>query len=157
MLLNTLFNIFLGSIPGTIVMTLFMYFYSAFFKKETRVIHIFGSMITGNTPLRNVSTRAKSVIAGTIGHFSVGFFFALIYYALLKEEVVTINFSDAFVAGLLSGITAILIWMAYLYFHFNPPRISRIHYFIALLLSHIFFGIVTFYSFLLLMPDKVKL
>lgn len=144
---NILLNIFISSIPGTIVMTLFMYFYSAFFKKETRVIHIFGSMITGDIPARSVSGKGKSLIAGTVAHFMVGFVLAFTYYILIDMNVFVIRFADGLILGILSGIVAVIVWRAYIFLHFHPPRIEKAHYFIALFIAHIFFAVFTIYTF----------
>jgi hypothetical protein len=140
-------RIFGASLPGTVVMTLFMYFYSAFFKKETRVVHIFGSMLTGNVPVGRVSGKPKPVLTGLIAHFLVGYFLALVYNVLIENELIEINIQTNTLIGFLTGLFSVIAWAFYFFLHFHPPRLDKLHFFIALVIAHIFFAIITMYSF----------
>ncbi|MEP0712024.1 MAG: hypothetical protein ABJC55_08880, partial [Algoriphagus sp.] len=65
------------------------------------------------------------------------------YFLLWNWGVFRINFQDSILIGAISGILAIVVWYGYLRFHSHPPKFSKLHYFLALFISHIVFGIVT--------------
>ena len=131
----------LAGIIGTIAMTLTMYFYSYILGRNTKVIHVLGTMLTGGE--ESEENHKKSFVAGCFGHFGVGVLFSFAYFLLWNWGIFRINFADSIWVGILSGFVAIFTWMTYFKLHRSPPNISLIHYSIALFLAHIFFGIVT--------------
>ncbi|AEL28041.1 hypothetical protein [Cyclobacterium marinum] len=131
----------LSGIVATVVMTIIMYMYTTLFKHFTKVIHLLGCMISGDHNLHSPSKR--TIILGTLAHFSVGIIFSMSYYLLWNWGIFEINFFDSVIIGALSGIVAILVWKSYLQLHQYQPRISQNHYFFALFIAHIIFGIVS--------------
>ncbi|SFB02261.1 hypothetical protein [Algoriphagus aquimarinus] len=131
----------LSGVIGTIAMTLFMYLYSYVSSNFTKVIHILGNMLIGE---RNYySPNKKAFIVGTIAHFGVGVLFSFGYFLLWNWGVFKINLQDSILIGAVSGVIAIVVWKAYLSVHSNPPQLSQFHYFLALFLAHIVFGLVS--------------
>tara|TARA_R110002051_G_scaffold7321_2_gene33672 strand:+ start:2169 stop:2678 length:510 start_codon:yes stop_codon:yes gene_type:complete len=154
----------LSGIAGTIAMTLVMYLYSCLSKHFTKVIPLLGSMISGEKNFMNPSKNA--LFLGTLAQFGVGIIFSFTYFLLWNWGIFRINFQDAVLIGALSGLVAIIVWKTYLILHSQPPEISQLHYFIALFLAHIVFGIVSVNVFQLItdnpefwyqLPDNVSL
>lgn len=131
----------LSGIAGTVAMTCVMYLYAVITKKYTKVIHILGSMLTGDESFRNPGKN--SLIVGFLGHFGVGVLFSFAYFLLWNWGTFRINFEDSILIGATSGVVAIIIWKGYLTLHNYPPKISQTNYFMALFLAHIIFGIVS--------------
>ncbi|MEP1086699.1 DUF6789 family protein [Algoriphagus sp.] len=130
-----------AGVAGTIAMTLVMYSYSYITKKFTMVIHVLGNLLVAE---RNYYSPSKNaLIIGSLAHFGVGILFSFAYFLLWNWGVFRINFQDSILIGAISGILAIVVWYGYLRFHSHPPKFSKLHYFLALFISHIVFGIVT--------------
>lgn len=140
------FSIFILTIvsgfAGTFAMTIVMYAYAHLTNKNTKVVHIFGSMITGNTGLTK-NQKGKILATGTFAHVAVGAIFSFSYFLLWNWGVFDISLTDSLIIGLLSGIIAIIIWRLYFAVHQKPPKVPLPHYFAALLISHLLFGLVT--------------
>ena len=131
----------LSGIAGTIAMTIIMYLYALIAKKHTKVIHLLGGMISGESNYS--SPNINTLILGTLAHFGVGILFSFAYFLLWNWGIFRINFEDSVLIGAISGIVAIVTWKMYLSLHNSPPYIFQTHYFIALFLAHIVFGIVS--------------
>lgn len=144
------FGIFLITIAsgfvGTLAMTIVMYLYANLTKKNTKVIHIFGSMLTGNTGL-TINQKVKILTTGTIAHVFVGVLFSFSYFLLWNWGVFSISLFDSLIIGAISGIVAIVVWKSYFKAHRKPPKVYLRHYFTALFISHVVFGLVTVYVF----------
>ena len=119
-----------------------MYLYAKLSRKDTKVIHILGSMITGTTN-KNEEGKGKKLTAGSLGHLGVGLLFALMYFLFWNWGVFEVSWIDSFWVGAISGTIAIIVWRLYFALHLHPPKISFVHYFIALFIAHIVFGITT--------------
>ncbi|MFW5886566.1 MAG: hypothetical protein ACOCUL_02300 [Bacteroidota bacterium] len=144
-LYTLLFYYLVASIPGTTIMTCMMYLYQFILKKETRVIHIFGTMLTGGAYKEGfISKHPKVVITGIIAHFSIGLVFSFFYWLILGINI-SLNFLEILYIGSLSGFAAIITWYSYFLLHRNPPEISIFHYAIALWIAHILFAAGTLY------------
>ncbi|MEB2776287.1 DUF6789 family protein [Algoriphagus sp. D3-2-R+10] len=131
----------LSGLAGTVVMTMIMYLYSYLSHSFTKVIHILGNMIVGE---RNYSSPSKNaLIVGIIAHFEVGLLFSFAYFLLWNWGIFKINLEDSILIGAMSGVVAILVWKGYISIHSNPPKFSQLHYFLALFLAHIVFGMVS--------------
>lgn len=137
----------LSGIAATVVMTIAMYSYTSLTKHFTKVIHLLGSMISGDQNFH--SPRKSTLILGTLAHFTVGIIFSMSYYLLWNWGVFEITFLDSVIIGGLSGIVAIVVWKAYIKLHNYRPKISQFHYFMALFIAHIIFGIVSVNLFLI--------
>lgn len=131
----------LSGFVGTVAMTVVMYLYSAVTNRNTKVIHILGSMLAAEDSFAKPSKNSK--IVGIAGHFGVGILFSFAYFLLWNWGVFRINFQDSVLIGAVSGVVAIVVWKSYLTLHNRPPQISQINYFTALFIAHIVFGIVS--------------
>jgi hypothetical protein len=131
----------LSGFAGTLAMTAVMYLYSYLTGKQTKVIHFLGTMLIGERTYLNPSKNSKLV--GTIAHFGVGVLFSFGYFLLWNWGIFRINFKDAVLIGMASGFLAIVVWKLYLTLHSKPPSYSAFHYFLALFLAHIVFGVVS--------------
>ncbi|MFC5625063.1 DUF6789 family protein [Algoriphagus winogradskyi] len=131
----------LAGVVGTIAMTICMYLYSFSTKQFTKVIHILGNMLVGESNYYTPSRNAW--VIGTIAHFGVGVLFSFAYFLLWNWGVFRINLEDSVLIGFISGVLAIGVWQGYIILHSHPPTFSHIHFFIALLIAHIIFGLVS--------------
>jgi hypothetical protein len=131
----------LSGFAGTAAMTVVMYLYTYFTKRFTKVIHVLGNMLIGEDNYQSPSKRAWFI--GTIAHFGVGMLFSFAYFLLWNWGFFKINFQDSLWIGMASGVVAIVVWKTYLTVHRTPPKVSQIHYFIALFLAHIVFGVIS--------------
>lgn len=132
----------LSGFAGTIVMTSVMYLYARLLDKNTKVVHILGSMLTGNEESYHVQ-KIKVLTTGAVAHVFVGVLFSFGYFLLWNWGVFDIAWVDSLILGALSGVLAIIVWKSYFIMHQRPPEISLTHYFIALFISHIVFGLIT--------------
>lgn len=131
----------LSGVTGTIAMTVFMYLYASLTHQFTKVIHILGNMLVGE---RNFySPTLNAMIVGTAAHAGVGVLFSFAYFLLWNWGIFQIDLVDSIWIGMISGVIAVLVWKSYLSLHSHPPKFSQLHYFIALLLGHIIFGMVS--------------
>lgn len=142
----------LSGFAGTIAMTLVMYLYARLTETNTRVIHILGSMVTGNVAFTD-DNRMKILATGSIMHVLFGVLFSFGYFLLWNWGVFDISFFDSLIVGALSGILAVIAWKLYFTVHQRPPQVPLLHYFIALFISHVVFGLVTVNIFSLI-TDK---
>lgn len=132
----------LSGFAGTIGMTAVMYLYASLAKKNTKVVHILGSMVTGNLDYSKPE-KIKTLVTGAIAHVSVGVLFSFSYFLLWNWGVFSISTFHSLIVGGLSGVLAIIVWKLYISVYHNPPKINLTHYFTALLISHIIFGFIT--------------
>ncbi len=132
----------LAGFTGTVAMTVVMYLYASFTNENTRVVHVLGGMVTGDIII-HAKRKHRVLITGAICHISVGVLFSLSYFLLWNWGVFAITLVDSVIVGALSGLVAIIVWRLYLLVHQSTPAISLKHYFIALFISHIVFGVVT--------------
>ena len=144
----------LSGLAGTVGMTAVMYLSAATTNQFTKVIHLLGSMISGESNYK--SPGKNSLILGTLGHFGVGVIFSFTYFLLWNWGIFRINFQDSLLIGAGSGIVAIAVWKGYLTYYNEPIPISHMHYFIALFLAHIVFGIISVNLFQLI-TDNLEL
>jgi ABC-type Fe3+-siderophore transport system permease subunit len=131
----------LSGMAGTVVMTLFMYLYSYVSHRFTKVVHILGNMLVGESNYKSPSTNAY--IVGTVAHFSVGILFSLAYFLLWNWGIFRNNLEDSVIVGIISGVAAVVVWKSFLTLHSSPPQFSEINYFLALFLAHIVFAVVS--------------
>src|SRR5690606_12899541 len=98
----------LSGFAGTAAMTLVMYLYASLTKQFTKVIHVLGNMLIGESNYQSPTKRA--MITGTIAHFGVGMLFSFAYFLLWNWGFFKINFQDSVLIGAASGIVAIVVW-----------------------------------------------
>lgn len=131
----------LSGLVGTLGMTMVMYLYAATTGRFTKVIHLLGSMLAGDPNFEK--PEKNSLILGTLGHFGVGVIFSFAYFLLWNWGIFQINLTDSVLIGAASGFVAIVVWKSYLTLYRQAPTISQTHYFIALFLAHLVFGMIS--------------
>lgn len=140
------FSIFLLTIVsgfiGTIGMTIVMYLHAKATNHNTKVVHVLGTMVTGNKEF-DQNNNIKILATGSLAHVFVGVLFSFGYFLLWNWGVFDITWIDSIIVGALSGLLAIIGWKSYFAVYNRPPKLSLTHYFIALFISHIVFGLVT--------------
>lgn len=137
-----------SGIPGTAVMTIFVYVTAFLTRKELRVIHILGTMLTDwKNPVRSVKPSGLRLFVGTVCHFLVGVFFGYIYYLLWKNGIGKPDFRNSVIFGVINGFVAIGVWRVFFAVHPNPPAIQIIPYLRTIFYGHIFFSTTTVASF----------
>lgn len=147
--LNTFFFTIVSGLAATIAMTIVMYLYASLSQANTKVIHILGSMLTGHGKIPEYD-KNKVLTTGALVHTFIGVLFSLAYFLLWNWGIFEITFFDSLIIGALSGIFAIVVWKTYFLVHQNPAKVSLLHYFIALFISHIVFGLVAVHVFSLI-------
>lgn len=127
---------------ATAGMTAVMYLYAAVTGFQTRVIRVLTAMFCGRSPYLE-QNPPLSTLAGSIFHTGIGVLFSISYFHLLIWDIIAPNFLNAVIIGAISGLLAVGAWRFYFASYFASPRISFLHYTIALLISHIAFGIIS--------------
>lgn len=140
--LSTFLLTIVSGFAGTIAMTSVMYIYASLTKMNTKVVHILGSLVTGNVKITE-DQKTKVLVTGSIAHVFIGVLFSFSYFLLWNWGVFNISLFDSVIVGALSGIAAIIFWKSYISVHQRPPAVPLFHYFTALFISHVVFGVVT--------------
>lgn len=141
----------LAGLAATAAMTAFLYLLSLLTHRVMKVIKILGTMLTNQTqPDGTLSDSISTKVTGTIAHYAVGFFFAIIYLALWDSGVGLMSAAWGLLFGLAHGIVAMLVWYFFFMVHPNPPIIKLKTYLLTLVAAHLVFGLVATYTFYLL-------
>lgn len=91
-------------------------------KKNTRVIHILGTMVTGDISNTN-DLKTKVLVTGSIAHVAVGILFCFGYFLLWNWGVLDISVLDSIIIGAISGVQAVIVWKSYFMVHQQPPQV----------------------------------
>ncbi|MDX5437871.1 MAG: hypothetical protein LPK03_11785 [Pontibacter sp.] len=144
-----------AGIAGTAAMTAFLYLLSFATHRVMKTVRILGTMLLNRTHSDgSLSELTGTKVAGTIAHYAAGIFFAVIYLALWDSEVGLITASWGLLFGLAHGLMAMVIWYFFFMLHPRPPLIKLRSYLITLVFAHLIFGLVTTYTYYLLVrPD----
>lgn len=150
-----LMHAILGGLAATAAMTAFLYLLSYATHRVMKVIKILGTMLLFRTqPDGSLSDAVSTKAAGTVAHYAVGIFFALIYLALWDSGVGLLTASWGLLLGLGHGIIAMVIWYFFFMVHPKPPLLDLRSYLITLIFAHVVFGLVITYTvYLLQQPD----
>lgn len=141
----------LASIAGTAAMTAFLYLLTYATHRVMKVIKILGTMLLFRTqPDGGLSDAFSTKVVGTIALYSVGAFFAVIYLALWDSEVGLISASWSLLFGLANGIAGMFAWYFFFLVHPKPPIIQLKTYLLTLIVAHMVFAFVTFYTYYLI-------
>jgi len=145
----------LASIAGTTAMTAFLYLLTYATHRVMKVIKILGTMLLFRTqPDGGLSDAFSTKVVGTIAHYSVGAFFAVMYLALWDSEVGLISASWSLLFGLANGIVGMFAWYFFFLVHPKPPIINLKTYLLTLIVAHMVFAFITFYTYYLIaQPD----
>ncbi|MBZ9650922.1 hypothetical protein [Psychroflexus montanilacus] len=144
--LSPIYLVLVSGLAATLVMTMVMYLYASLSRKNTKVVHILGSMLTGFR-MFTLNSKTKVLITGAIAHVFIGQLFSFIYFIMWSCGLFDITLCNSLIIGAVSGIVAIFFWKAYFMVYQNPIQVPLLHYFIALFISHIVFGIIAIYMF----------
>ncbi|WP_299755165.1 DUF6789 family protein [uncultured Pontibacter sp.] len=141
-----------AGIAGTAAMTAFLYLLSYATHRVMKVIRILGTMLLNRThPDGSLSELTGTKVAGTIAHYAVGIFFAVIYLALWSSGVGAPTASWGLLFGLAHGLVAMVIWYFFFMLHPRPPLITLKSYLTTLIFAHIIYGFIMTYTFYLLL------
>lgn len=134
----------MAGIVATAVMTLLMYGMTYLTNYQLKVVKILGTMLTDQTgPKGTLSDYPAVIVIGTFAHYAVGIFFAVCYYCLWQSGIGRPTPGSGAVFGFVSGLIAILVWRTFFWVHPRPPKTVPLSpYSIALLLTHIIFGMM---------------
>ncbi|MCC9137927.1 hypothetical protein ACFSKU_21210 [Pontibacter silvestris] len=141
----------LAGISGTAAMTAFLYLLSLATHRVMKVIKILGTMLTNRTqPDGSLSDAVSTKLIGTIAHYAVGVFLAVLYLALWDSGVGMLTASWGAFLGFGNGILAMIAWYFFFMMHPRPPLLQLKTYLITLIFAHIIFGFFVTYTFHLL-------
>lgn len=150
----------IAGIVATAVMTLFMYGLTYLTDYQMKVVKILGTMLTDQAgPKGTLSDYSAVIVVGTLAHYAVGIFFAICYRFLWQAGIGRPTPDSGAVFGFISGLIAIIVWRTFFLVHPRPPKtVPLFPYSIALLLTHIIFGLVvnlTFTGLLQLVSNSI--
>ncbi|TPE44692.1 hypothetical protein [Pontibacter mangrovi] len=140
-----------AGIAGTAAMTAFLYLLSFFTHRVMKVVRILGTMLLKRTHADgSLSERTSTKVVGTVAHYAVGIFFAVIYMALWNSGVGVPTASWGLLFGLAHGLVGMVIWYFFFMIHPRPPLVTLRTYLSTLIFAHIVYGFVASYTFYLL-------
>lgn len=143
--------IFLQGIVGTAVMTAAMYLIAFLTRDRFKVVKILGTMLTlQTTPEKGLSDRPSAITVGLIAHYVVGIGFAAVYEQLWSHGIISSNFINTTLLGLLNGIFGAIVWKIFISVHPNPPRIPLLSYLVAVIFGHVFFAYGIWITYLMI-------
>lgn len=123
-------------------MTAFVYLISRITSKQLKVIHVLGTMLTGQTTAsKNISTHSSAYIIGITAHYLVGILFAFVYHWLWSTGVGNPDILYGLLFGFINGIVAVAGWRLFIAIHPNPPHIDLPGFLVTIFSGHLFFGI----------------
>ncbi|GAB3828278.1 hypothetical protein [Pontibacter rugosus] len=141
-----------AGIAGTAAMTAFLYLLSFATRRVMKVIRILGTMLLNRTQADgSLSGDASTKVVGTLAHYAIGIFFALLYLALWDAGVGAITASWGLFFGFANGLAGMAVWFFFFMLHPHPPLIRLRTYLNTLIFAHIIFGFVATYTFYLLL------
>ena len=141
----------LAGLAATAAMTAFLYLLSYATHRVMKVIKILGTMLLNRTqPDGSLSDAVSTKAVGTVAHYTVGIFFALIYLAAWDSGVGLLTASWGLLLGLGNGIIGMVVWYFFFMVHPRPPLLKLKTYLTTLIFAHVVFGFVVTYVFYLL-------
>lgn len=144
-----------AGIAGTAAMTAFLYLLSFATHRVMKVVRILGTMLLNRTHSDgSLSELTGTKVAGTIAHYGIGIFFAVIYLALWNSGVGVPTASWGLLFGLAHGLVAMVIWYFFFMLHPRPPLITLRSYLTTLIFAHIVFGFFATYTYYLLLRPE---
>ncbi len=133
--------IIVSGVIGTAVMTSVMYIIAYITNDRFKVVKVLGTMLTFQTTSeKGLSDKTSAIVVGMVAHYLVGIGFAVIYHWLWSNDIVGQDFFTASWLGLINGIVGAIGWRIFIAIHSNPPRLPLLHYLIAIVFGHVFFG-----------------
>jgi hypothetical protein len=129
-------------IAATTTMTMFVLVVRILTGKQLNVIRILGTMLTASTTVDGrCSSKASSLVAGTIMHYAVGLFFSFAYIWMWREQVISTAWITTTLLGVITGLIGILVWKSYFRIHSHPPVVPMTLYLACILFAHVIFAL----------------
>jgi hypothetical protein len=142
-------QIWLAGTAGTTAMTAAVLAVAATSRHELNVLKILGTMLTGGAKEDGSCSKAPSTFAlGIATHYAVGYLFAVVYFWLWNNNIMSHDFVTTTLLGFLTGVFGIVVWRVYFAIHRRPPAVPLVIYLTCICLSHILFalGAMPFYA-----------
>ncbi len=136
-------------------MTAFLYLLSYATHRVMKVVRILGTMLLNRTqPDGSLAEGTTVKIVGTLAHYAVGIFFALVYLALWDAGLGLMTASWGLFFGCINGVVGMAVWYFFFLIHPRPPLLQLWSYLHTLVFAHIIFGFVATYTFYLLLQPE---
>jgi hypothetical protein len=129
-----------GAITGTTAMTAFSYVATSKENKGLREPVLLGLLLKLALPKLS---KNKTLAAGWLTHYGIGFLFAAIYHQLWERRILKPTVVNGMILGSVNGLIGIGLWKATLALHPRPPKIFYKKDYRHLLLAHLVFGMGT--------------
>jgi hypothetical protein len=129
-----------GAITGTTAMTAFSYVATSKEDKGLREPVLLGILLKIALPKLS---KNKTLVAGWLVHYGIGFLFAAIYHQLWKRKILKPTALTGMMLGSVNGLIGTGLWKAILALHPRPPKIFYKKNYRHLLLAHLVFGMGT--------------
>lgn len=123
------------AVVATSGMTFFSYILSRIFKEKFLETTLLNQLMF---PLQNEDK--KHHVAGVGVHYSVGYFFSVIYNWLWNRTSLPAGIATGSILGFINGLAGIIGWNMVFRIHPNPPVIRPVKYYLQLLAAHVVFG-----------------
>lgn len=128
---------FFPSIVGTTAMTIFSYAVSGSREENFKEPKLLAEL-TSDFFAKEYKYIAKP--GGWGMHYAMGLAMATVFQELWKQRKRKPNVKDSAYAGLISGLTGILIWQTLFKVSANSPKVPIKHYYSHLILAHLIFS-----------------
>lgn len=129
--------IFLGTLTGTSLMTLFSYYLSRKTNRNFREPVLLNQLLVNFQPFE---FNKKPILPGWILHYVVGVIFVTGFHFFWKMTSVTPSFLNGSILGLFCGMIGVAGWHLVFMLHPKPPSIELKEYYVHLIVAHIIFG-----------------
>jgi len=130
------FRIFLSTLTGTSLMTLFSYVMSDMRRKQFREPVLLNKLLYRTYVLRIPSDHP----AGWIIHYGVGLLFNILYWIVIDYHGYRPGLFLFVVLGAISGILGCLVWEVTFQLHPDSPRTNFREFYGQLFFAHVLFG-----------------
>jgi hypothetical protein len=134
----TFLQILIVSIAATSAMTLFSYAVSARYRevyKEPILLSHLLTQVKFDLPI------FSKKILGWLLHFSIGFFFVLVYHLLWRYDILDLSAINVFILGIVSGLIGVFSWAVILKMIKYTFSIDFKGYYIQMFISRIVFAL----------------
>lgn len=131
--------ILLSGFVATSLMTGFSYLVANWEKSQYREPQLLNILIS-TSPITPLKISKKSMY-GWIIHYTIGFFFAVIFFLVWVNTKWSPSLLSGAILGLLAGIVGLTGWIIMFKLHPSPPRIDYKGFYIQIIPAHVIFGI----------------
>jgi hypothetical protein len=128
----------LPGVTATTLMSIFSYTVSSSKDKNFKEPKLLAEMVEQFLPDKD---KKMATPTGWVMHYTMGCLMTLVFQEVWKKAKTKPSFVQGVVAGLIGGVTGILIWKTVFKVHPNPPQIPFKRYYGHLMLAHLVFGI----------------